>query len=74
MKNHSVLFVCLGNICRSPMAEVIIAAKLADAGLADNVRVTSSGIGKFGGDDDFRHGRAANVAGAHEINMHRGSP
>lgn len=49
-------FVCTGNICRSPMAEVIIAAKLADAGLANNVRVTSSGIGGWhvGGPADPR--------------------
>ena len=38
-------FVCTGNICRSPMAEVIVRQKLIDAGLADHVRVTSSGIG-----------------------------
>lgn len=38
-------FVCTGNICRSPMAEVIIRDKLAEAGLGERVRVTSSGIG-----------------------------
>ena len=38
-------FVCTGNICRSPMAEVIVRQKLIDADLADAVRVTSSGIG-----------------------------
>ena len=38
-------FVCTGNICRSPMAEVIVREKLAQEGLADAVTVTSSGIG-----------------------------
>ena len=37
-------FVCTGNICRSPMAEVIVRDKLAEAGLGDAVTVTSSGI------------------------------
>ncbi|AIJ33955.1 low molecular weight protein-tyrosine-phosphatase [Corynebacterium imitans] len=49
-------FVCTGNICRSPMAEVIIRDKLADAGLGNRVRVTSSGIGGWhvGGPADSR--------------------
>lgn len=38
-------FVCTGNICRSPMAAVIVRQKLIDAGLGPFVRVTSSGIG-----------------------------
>ena len=38
-------FVCTGNICRSPMAEVILRDKLAEAGLGHTVTVTSSGIG-----------------------------
>lgn len=38
-------FVCTGNICRSPMAEVIVRDALDKEGLGDRVRVTSSGIG-----------------------------
>jgi len=34
--------VCTGNICRSPVGEVVLRAKLADAGI-DDVVVTSSG-------------------------------
>ena len=41
---HSA-FVCTGNICRSPMAEVIVRDALTAAGLGGDVRVTSSGIG-----------------------------
>ena len=38
-----VTFVCTGNICRSPMAERILAAHVARAGLDDRVRVSSAG-------------------------------
>jgi len=38
-------FVCTGNICRSPMAEIIVRDKLKEAGLGQAVRVSSSGIG-----------------------------
>lgn len=45
MPDHSfkVVFVCWGNICRSPMAEQVARSALADAGLADRVRVDSAG-------------------------------
>lgn len=36
---------CLGNICRSPIAHVVLEQRLADAGLGDDVVVTSSGTG-----------------------------
>jgi protein-tyrosine phosphatase len=39
-----VEIVCTGNICRSPMGEVVLRSKLAEAGL-DGVEVTSSGTG-----------------------------
>ncbi|MFL6099254.1 MAG: low molecular weight protein-tyrosine-phosphatase [Actinomycetales bacterium] len=42
---YRVLFVCSGNICRSPMAEVVTRALLADAGLSDQVEVDSAGTG-----------------------------
>jgi protein-tyrosine phosphatase len=38
-----ILFVCLGNICRSPMAEGIFRARLAAAGLLGRVTVDSAG-------------------------------
>ncbi len=40
---YAVALVCLGNICRSPMAHVVLTDRLAEAGLADAVTVTSSG-------------------------------
>ncbi|MGI8800139.1 MAG: protein tyrosine phosphatase, partial [Pseudonocardia sp.] len=42
-----VCFVCSGNICRSPIAEKVFAAALDEAGLADQVRVTSAGLGDW---------------------------
>jgi protein-tyrosine phosphatase len=42
---YRILFVCLGNICRSPMAESVLAARLAQAGLARDVEVDSAGTG-----------------------------
>lgn len=38
-----VLFVCLGNICRSPTADGIFRKLVADAGLAAQVQVDSAG-------------------------------
>ena len=40
-----VVFVCTGNICRSPMAESMARAALSTAGLDDRVRVSSAGTG-----------------------------
>ncbi|TFH85134.1 low molecular weight phosphotyrosine protein phosphatase [Billgrantia azerbaijanica] len=42
-----VLFVCLGNICRSPTAEGVFRRQLDEAGLADAVAVDSCGIGPW---------------------------
>ncbi|MCK1794660.1 low molecular weight phosphotyrosine protein phosphatase [Streptomyces sp. XM4193] len=42
---YHVCFVCTGNICRSPLAESVFRAKLAEDGLADEVRVSSAGTG-----------------------------
>lgn len=38
----NVLFVCLGNICRSPMAEAMFKQMVADAGLSDRIHVDSA--------------------------------
>lgn len=42
-----VCFVCSGNICRSPTAEVVLRSYVADAGLARRVEVESAGTGNW---------------------------
>lgn len=44
---YRVCFVCTGNICRSPMAAVVLHRMLVEAGLADRVRVDSAGLGDW---------------------------
>lgn len=45
MTKRSILFVCLGNICRSPLAEGVFAAVLAERGMAKDFLLDSAGIG-----------------------------
>ncbi|MGN9755604.1 low molecular weight protein-tyrosine-phosphatase [Streptomyces sp. SD31] len=42
---YRVCFVCTGNICRSPMAESVFRARIAEAGLDGLVEVDSAGTG-----------------------------
>ena len=44
---YRVCLVCLGNICRSPMADVVLRAELDRAGLAGLVEVDSAGTGDW---------------------------
>jgi protein-tyrosine phosphatase len=44
---RSVLFVCLGNICRSPMAEGILRGRLARLSLPTSIFVDSAGTGAW---------------------------
>ena len=47
MSEIKVLFVCTGNICRSPTAEGVLRHKLAEAGLDGRVGVDSAGTIDF---------------------------
>ncbi|MHA6193753.1 low molecular weight protein-tyrosine-phosphatase [Pseudomonas wadenswilerensis] len=60
-----VLFVCLGNICRSPTAEGVLRHQLADAGLAEVIHVASAGTGDWhvGNPPDSRTRSAAQRRG-----------
>jgi protein-tyrosine phosphatase len=40
-----VLFVCMGNICRSPTAEGVMRGLVAEAGLTDRIELDSAGTG-----------------------------
>ncbi|SFC07431.1 protein-tyrosine phosphatase [Marinospirillum celere] len=43
----SVLFVCLGNICRSPTAEGVFRQQVENAGLNDRLQIDSAGTGDW---------------------------
>lgn len=47
MAKIKVLFVCLGNICRSPLAEGIFKKKVRDRGLNDDFEVDSCGTADY---------------------------
>jgi protein-tyrosine phosphatase len=42
-----ILFVCMGNICRSPTAEGVFRAKVAQAGLSEKVKIDSAGTHNY---------------------------
>jgi protein-tyrosine phosphatase len=65
---RSVLFVCLGNICRSPLAEGVFRHLARERGLADRLRVDSAGTGDWHvGEPPDR--RSAAVARDHGIEL-----
>jgi protein-tyrosine phosphatase len=69
---YTVCLVCLGNICRSPMAEVVLRSELSAAGLAGAVTVDSAGTGDWhiGQPMDSR-ARAELTARGHDGSAHR---
>jgi len=61
MKKIAVLFVCMGNICRSPTAEAVFRQAVERSGLAEYVDVDSAGTDAYhvGQAPDSRAQRAA---------------
>jgi protein-tyrosine phosphatase len=60
-----ILFVCMGNICRSPTAEGVMRHLLAQRGLENEIEVQSAGTGGWhaGSPPDARSARAAAARG-----------
>jgi protein-tyrosine phosphatase len=60
-----MLFVCLGNICRSPTAEGVMRALVCDAGLQERIALDSAGTGAWhvGDSPDARATEAARRQG-----------
>ena len=60
-----ILFVCLGNICRSPAAEAMLRVLVDREGLSDRVEIDSAGTygGHSGERSDPRMRRAAEARG-----------
>ncbi|HWX10994.1 MAG TPA: low molecular weight protein-tyrosine-phosphatase [Trinickia sp.] len=73
MKTVAVCFVCLGNICRSPTAEAVMRAQIAEAGLQHRIAVDSAGTGDWhvGEAPDERAQAAARRRG-YELSLLRG--
>ncbi len=70
--HYRIALVCLGNICRSPMAEAVLSAAVAEAGLTDRVHVTSAGTGDWhvGKPMDARAAATLTAAG-YDASRHR---
>ena len=66
----SVLFVCLGNICRSPLVEAVARQRAAQAGLALTLASCGTGNWHVGKGADPRMIRAAADAG-YDLSPHR---
>ncbi len=69
---YRVALVCLGNICRSPMAHVVLEAQLHAAGLDDRVEVISAGTADYhvGNPMDRRAAATLTTAG-YDASRHR---
>jgi protein-tyrosine phosphatase len=65
MTSVRLLFVCLGNICRSPSAEAVMRKAVWDAGLSEHVSLDSAGTGSWhvGHPPDDRAREAARARG-----------
>jgi len=64
-ENVSVLFVCMGNICRSPTAEAVFRQYVENAGLSDCIEIDSAGTHDYhiGASPDLRTQHAAQQRG-----------
>jgi protein-tyrosine phosphatase len=45
--DHSIIFICMGNICRSPTAEAVFRHKVQVAGFAERIAIDSAGTHNY---------------------------
>ncbi|MFZ2057641.1 MAG: low molecular weight protein-tyrosine-phosphatase [Acidimicrobiales bacterium] len=67
-----ICFVCSGNICRSPMAEVVLRHQASALGLAERLAVDSAGTAADVGFDIDRRARRALEGRGYTLLRHRG--
>jgi low molecular weight protein-tyrosine phosphatase len=65
---NSILFVCLGNICRSPLAEGILRTVLAERGLQASTRLDSAGTGGWHA-GELPDRRSIAIAASHGVDI-----
>lgn len=69
---YRIGMVCLGNICRSPMADVVMSTKVVDAGLEELVDIASCGTGDWHIGHPMDHRAAATLTNSgYDATRHR---
>ncbi len=70
--SYRICFVCMGNICRSPMAEVVMRSLVREAGLEGQVELCSAGTGGWHvGDRADQRARATLTGRGYDAESHR---
>lgn len=70
--DYRVLFVCLGNICRSPTAEGVFRTLLADSALRERVGIDSAGTGAYHeGSPPDKRSQAAALKRGYDLSLQR---
>ncbi|GEP45177.1 low molecular weight protein-tyrosine-phosphatase [Brevifollis gellanilyticus] len=73
MTTFRLLFVCMGNICRSPAAEGVMLRMVREAGLHERIHIDSAGTGGWhaGNQSDARMRKAAATRGLELVHLAR---
>jgi low molecular weight protein-tyrosine phosphatase len=71
-RSYSIALVCLGNICRSPIAHVVLQRKLSAVATSRRIRVESSGTGDWHvGEPMDRRAATTLAAAGYDPSLHR---
>ncbi|ROV55964.1 low molecular weight protein-tyrosine-phosphatase [Neisseria chenwenguii] len=60
--SHKILFVCLGNICRSPMAEYVLRHRAAEHGVSHRIQTDSAGTSGWHDGENMHEGTRKTLA------------